>query len=215
MLPYLRLIGLVLLLGWGRSGAAQPALWQPVKLDSVASIEFPDSVTRKQVQGQLVYVCQAGPTLCIVVRQTGSSLLGLLSSSADFGKGLVKGLLEETKGQLVAQHRIEVSGFKGVEVQFTTPSKPELPATKYTRMVVVNGTIYVLNYWTNAEQDAASTAERTRFFTSFSVKAQPELVGPDVRKLGSLAGRLLAYLVLAGVLLGAILLLRRRRATPR
>ncbi|MGI4870294.1 MAG: hypothetical protein ACRYFX_03840 [Janthinobacterium lividum] len=197
----------LLMVGLHQPSPAQPAAWQQTKLDTVATIEFPGPATQQEVQGHQVHLCRQGPTICMVIQQALSSSDATAAASKDqFYDGVVKGMLEETNGKLLSKNGFQVAGFPGVEVQFTTPGKPELPSTKFSRAVVVNSTLYILNYWTNAPQDNASATERNRFFTSFRVSAQPAAVENGAYTLGKLMGHLTFYALLLG---GIILLVRR------
>lgn len=194
---------------------AESAPWEKLQLDASASIDFPEKVTKQEAAGQEVYSLKEGKTVYIVViskngfRQDASE-----EELSKFYDGVLKGTLEAAgNGEILKRSAFAVAGFTGVEVQFTSPAKPQLPATKFMRVLSVNGTMYTLNYWTDAEQNEASNADRNRFFASFQLgnlkntAATKRGSAPDTAyESGRKTGKLTFYALLA---VGIFFLVRR------
>ncbi|RZK26155.1 MAG: hypothetical protein EOO63_15060, partial [Hymenobacter sp.] len=151
---------------------AESATWEKLQLDASASIDFPGKVTKQEAAGQDVYSLKEGKTIYMVlISKNGFRQDASAEELSKFYDGVVKGTLEAAgNGESLQQQAFTVAGFKGIEVQFTSPAKPQLPATKFMRALSVNGTMYTLNYWTNAEQNEESKADRNRFFASFQLR---------------------------------------------
>lgn len=117
-------------------------------------------------------------------------------------------MLETTGGgKILHKKAFFTAGFPGVEAQFTTPAKPELPTNKFMRVLAVNETVYTLNYWTSADS-ATTAADRSNFFSSLQLSARkhPAASHDTAYEAGRKIGQNAFYLVL---MVAVVLLVRR------
>jgi hypothetical protein len=197
---------------------AQVREWKKVSIADSITVSFPGKPTEKLTQNKLgqvkVYVFKDGTGIYTAMVQ--ESPIEPESSDAEIQK-FYQGILQGLGGKILNQKTFVVNGFKGVEAQFTTPSHPELPATKFLKAVVVNGTVYLQQFWTDSKQENEVNFARSYFFSSFR---------PDVDKVDQVAvdvhtdtfayrvGKLLGTLMFYGFLIFVVVkVLRGFRST--
>ena len=214
MITLLRIWTIIILVSNGYFGFAQDIQWKKADLGNSATIEFPEQATKKETKGQQVYVLDNGKALYIAFAQ--AEAFDINPDSVELNKfydGVIRGTLESAGGgAVIKKSSFMVDGFIGMEIQFTTPNKPNLPEVKFLRSVLVNGTLYNQNFWTSAEQAQALSADRNRFFSSFKPGAKKsdssEIESSSAYKSGKLMGTLAFYSALA---VAAIAVVRRLR----
>lgn len=178
-----------LLLGWGRSGLAQPVTWRPVKLDSAASIEFPHDPVRGEIEGHQTIVWVGEETVYGV--DIAAHVLEAAPATAartHFYQAQANAMVQAAGGQQQQQSSFTAAGFAGLEVHYLTAGHPGSPPVKIDRIVNVNGTLYTLSYWTSVRRakNLEYQANQRHFFESF----RPGVVS----RRPSLASSLLAAL---------------------
>lgn len=195
------------------SVTGQTPQWQKTNLDAAATALFPAAASASTVKGQQAFSYKDEQALFFIIVQKAAFRADANNTDAvEFCKGMLEGTLEAAGGGKVEEQRpVTVAGFQGMEAQYTTPTRPELPAVKFERVVLVNGTAYTLNYWTTTEheRDPASATARNQFFNSF----EPGVTRVPVRTGGG--GPSSTVLLLSGLAGAAAVLLRRRFAKPK
>ncbi|RZL15552.1 MAG: hypothetical protein EOO62_03705 [Hymenobacter sp.] len=166
----IRLLLLFLMAATSHQLLAQPIAWQKTPLDSVASVTFPGVASKKDDHGRPLYLCSDSTSIYMVSIQRTKSQKEVEGEQLEaFYKGVLLGVLKTTGGgEVLHKSSFVVAGFSGIEAQFTTPDKPELPANKFMRVLAVNGTIYVLSFWTDADP-VSTAADRDKFFSSLQL----------------------------------------------
>lgn len=209
MVQTIRLLLLFLLAVTSHQLLAQPAPWQKTPLDSVASVTFPGVVSKKDDHGRPLYLCSDSTSIYMASIQRTKSRKEVEGEQLEaFYKGVLLGVLKTTGGgEVLHESAFVVAGFSGIEAQFTTPGKPELPANKFMRVLAVNGTIYILSFWTDADP-VSTAADRDKFFSSLqlTVKKQAAVGHSSAYEIGRQTGRVAFFVLLLG---GAVLLVRR------
>jgi len=197
--------------------AAQPPQWQKITVGDSVTAAFPGPPKKRELEGRLgpvaVYALNDGAALYMVMVQKGA----LAEESGDdeiaeFYDGIMRGL----GGKILSKKPFLLNGFPGVEVQFSTPDKPQLPAVKFLRAVLVNGTAYTQQFWTSTAQESNTADGRRHFFASLQPKIRPVArvaagtrANSQAYKLGKLLGSLAVY---GAVIWGGFALLRRRKS---
>ncbi len=119
------------------------------------------------------------------------------------------GVLQGLGNHIVRQQPVTIRGYAGLQAQYLTPGHPNLPAVKYLQVVLVNGTAYIQQVWTDAEQTGVRADNRRRFFASLHPLAPKPEQMPDYVKTTSGSyriGKLLGTVVGIGLVLGIIVL---------
>lgn len=202
--------------------AGQAQHWKRFSIDDSTTVDFPGNVKRKKsvektVETQ-VYFCQDEKAIYITFLQHdaygGNPIATELTKFYD---GALKGTLSAAGGgQIIAQKPFIVNGFNGIEAQYETPNKPDLPRVKFVRLLIANGTFYSQSFWTNSEQDPEIIERRNHFFSSFHTEVKMTApVDPETQtrayKLGSLMGSLFFY----GALVAVFVVIVRRYSKPK
>ena len=203
----------------GHIAWAQAPAWQKVSLDSLVSVEFPAAPTKQEVQGQQVYVANEDGTIYMVLAQKNAFKENPTPTELmDFYNGMEEGVLQEAGGgQLTNKSTFTINGFTGVEAQFTTPTRPSLPAVKFMRILLVNNTAYTQNFWTSTEKEASSQESRQRFFASLRPSVQQTAAATGSRKDAASYkfGYVLGQLGMVALLIGGVVWVVRRFRRPR
>lgn len=206
----IRLSAIIFCLFLNTSVTGQPPQWQKTNLDAAATALFPAAASVSTVKGQQAFSYKDEQAIFFIIVQKAAFRADANNTDAvEFCNGMLEGTLEGAGGGKVVQQRpVTVAGFQGMEAEYTTPTRPELPAVKFERIVLVNGTAYTLNYWTTVEHehDPASATARNQFFTSF----EPGVARVPIRTGGG--GPSSTVLLLSGLAGAAAVLLRRRFA---
>jgi len=181
--------------------AAQPQQWQKTTVGDSVTVEFPGTPKKKEMESKLgptnVYVLNDGTALYMVMVQKDAMAEESGDDEiAEFYGGIMRGL----GGKILSKKTFTLNVFPGIEAQFSTPDKPQLPAVKFLRTVMVHGTAYAQQFWTSTEQESNTANARRRFFSSLQPKVQPVArvaagIGANSRayKLGKLMGSLAVY----------------------
>lgn len=214
MRKVITMLSLLLLCSSAGHVGAQPQQWQKITIGDSVTVEFPGAPKKKEMESRLgpadAYVLNDGAALYMVMVQKDAMAEESGDEEiAEFYGGIIRGL----GGKVISKKTFILNGFPGIEAQFSTPNKPQLPAVKFLRTVMVNGTTYALQFWTSTEQASNTADSRRRFFASLQPKAQPVAgVAKGVRansrayKLGKLLGSMACYGL---VIWGGFVLLRR------
>ena len=196
--------------------AAQPLQWQKITVGDSVTADFPEAPKKREMEGRLgpveVYTVNDGAALYVVMVQKGAMAEESGDDEiAEFYGGIMRGL----GGKILSKKTFILNGFPGVEVQFSTPDKPQLPAVKFLRSVLVNGTAYTQQFWTSTAQESSTAEGRRHFFASLQPKVRPVArvaagtrANSQAYKLGKLLGSLAVY---GAVIWGGFVLLRRLR----
>jgi hypothetical protein len=200
----------------------QAQKWNRVSIDDSASVDFPGQVTRKKaveesVETQAFFYKNEQAIYIVAIQQGAYGGNPIATELTKFYDEALKGTLSAAGGgQVIAKKSFAVDGFDGIEAQYETPNKPDLPRVKFVRLLIANGTFYSQSFWTDTEQDPELDRSRNHFFSSFHPgvkKTTP--VGPETQtrayKLGSLMGSLFFY----GALVAVFVALVRRLSKPK
>jgi len=178
--------------------SAQSQQWQKIVIGDSITVEFPGVPKKKETESKLgavhAYVLNDGTALYMaMVQEDAMDAAANNLEIAEFYDGALRGI----GGPVLSRHSFTVNGFPGIEVQFTTPNRPQLPAIKFMRVVVVNGTAYTQQFWTSTEQSENVANARRQFFSSFQPNVEKttqvsEMVSTDsyAYRLGKLLGKL-------------------------
>ncbi|MGY3087216.1 hypothetical protein ACVWYF_000242 [Hymenobacter sp. UYAg731] len=216
----LRMAFLLFFIFCALSGKAQH--WNRVSIDDSTTVDFPGHVKRKKSVEKSV------ETLACFYQDEKAVYLTALQHDAYGGNPIateltqfydeaLKGTLSAAGGgQIIAQKPFTVNGFNGIEAQYETPNKPDLPRVKFVRLLIANGTFYSQSFWTNSEQDPEIIERRNHFFSSFHTEVKMTApVDPETQtrayKLGSLMGSLVFY----GALVAIFVAIVRRYSKPK
>ena len=201
---------------------AEAQKWNRVIIDDSATVEFPKQVIRKQSVEKAVetvaFYCRDEKAIYLIALQKDAYGGNPIATElAKFYDGALTGTLSAAGGgQITAKNTFAIDGFNGIEAQYETPNKPDLPRIKFVRLLIANGTFYSQSFWTNSEQDSNVTESRNHFFSSFHPgvkKTAP--VDPETQtrayKLGGLMGTLFAY----GAMIYVVVIVIRRLSRPK
>ncbi|MGI4869777.1 MAG: hypothetical protein ACRYFX_01220 [Janthinobacterium lividum] len=191
-------------LGTGAS-IAMPAT---AALSSSATKEIPAYVARSHEAIYMVAVTCADSAATDGEQLSGSALDTVYAAA-------FKSLLRTgSQDRIVSQTAFTLAGQRGVEAQLDLPNAPNLARAKFARVFYFNGFIYILTWReTSSHAPTDEPDNRQHFFTSLRMKPSaphPAVSGP--RQLGRLLGQLL---VLAAVVVGIVVFVRRQSRPAR
>jgi hypothetical protein len=198
--------------------AAQDKRWQKIYIDDSTTVDFPGTPKKKLVAGrQATFFRDDKVIYSVIVKKDiyGGNLID--SELKKFYDGTLKGMVNAFGGgEVIEEKEFIVNGFSGRQFQLITPAKLKSPRIKSARVLLVNGTFYTTNFWTNTEQDPHVDSARNRFFLSFRTSMKrTAAVDPGTQtqayKLGSLMGSLFFY----GALVAVFVAIVRRFSRPK
>ena len=82
-------------------------------------------------------------------------------------------MVSHARGQLLEQEVSQKNGLDLITVKYRVLGPTGSPIVKYMRMSTVERVIYQLSFVPKDKTGATSTAQRIRFFNSFSIKTNP------------------------------------------
>ena len=198
---------------------AQEPKWQKVRLSDSGTVEFPGSPTEKEQETKLgqaqTYLLKDSGTIYMAMVQENA--LEPESSNAEI-KQFYTGALQGGGMQVLTKKEFTVNGFTGIEAQVTIPNRPSLPAIKFMRVIAINGTAYIQNFWTSAEQNERLTTARQHFFSSLQPrvdKISQVTDGFETNSASYRLGKLLGKLAFYGFLIFIFFKIIRRFDKPK
>ena len=137
----------------------------------------------------------------------------------EFYRGVKKGTLEASKGQLISQKPFTIAGLKGSELNYSI-SNPNLPNLGFKRMLFVEGLAISIDFITYAEDEQQTKADRESFFNSLSFTGDPKLLKQEtIASTDELAngfayqlGRVTGYVLIVLLVIWVVKRLTRKKA---
>ena len=134
-------------------------------------------------------------------------------------QGFVKGSIEAAGAEIISMNETTFNEIPILELEYRTPSKPELPSQRFKRIIYINQSLISIDFWPLTEQKAATDKNKLKFFNSLSIESKK---AEDVRittgandgntsvesETGYLIGQFLLYIVIIALIIGLFLLMR-------
>lgn len=187
--------------------------WTKVDLSDFASVELPFLPEISYADGATSYVSGDDLGLYLVsIKNLGNNRLEE-SDLPEFYKGVVKGTLEASNGELLAKNEFRLNGISGMEILYLTDANSELPELKQKRIVVKNSNLITYEFWTFRENEQLALDSKNRFFNSFTIlerEIDPEKNAYNkAYDFGYIAGKIIFYLIIISVIVGLVFLVIR------
>ncbi|WP_285060067.1 hypothetical protein [Pedobacter ginsengisoli] len=134
----------------------------------------------------------------------------------------IKGILSVSQGKVISKKQFEIEGLKGIDLESVTTANPNLPDLRFRRILIVNNTVFIINFWTSSENRQTTHSAKTRFFNSLTIIADKTTLthgsdGSTLFMAGYITGIILSFMFAGAVVVGIILLIRRltrKKRTP-
>lgn len=186
-------------------------------LVDLATINFPQKPEKFDTLGNnLAQVIDSIAIYSASTRELDSDQLLQIHSDklSEFYDGNIQGFLDAAQGKIISKKPFELDGLRGVEIEFITTANPNLPDLRFARFILVNNTLITVYFMTWSENKQATQTARTQFLNSLTITADKTSITqgvdhPVAYAIGSIIGKLVAWVVMLGVIAGVVLLIRR------
>jgi len=144
-------------------GYTQSTDWVNVKIDSVATIEFPDLPIFQSVIGVNTYFFKSEDATFLIATLENKTDAATDSYTADYYLGFMDEIIKGSNAELKDTMSFCIGKFKGVQFTFINPQKVK----QECRVILINGRAF---FWsvTFVKSSRAMARNAKRFFNSFS-----------------------------------------------
>jgi len=179
-----------------------------------AAIDFPGKPRVMDTLGQKIYSYTGDSASYTVILRDDRDVSQILQSESDLDEyydGMIEGILKAEKSKLIAKTKIQFESLKGMQIECLLETKKNLPNLKFTRLILLNSKIIVIDYSTLSEYRNLTENDRATFFNSLQLLERGAVVNqynvPDkiqshstAYMLGRITGFLLLVLLVGGII---------------
>ena len=176
------------------AGTSQTTRWTPFRVDKLITVSFPtppqemdiprsmaatDFPNRNdpQVLAARGFVAEDAVAtyalVCVPLKEAPALPPTFAARAAYYRARTIPLLVSHARGQLLEQEVSQKNGLDLITVKYRVLGPTGSPIVKYMRMSTVERVIYQLSFVPKDKTGATSTAQRIRFFNSFSIKTNP------------------------------------------
>ena len=197
--------------------------WTTEKLTDFSTIDFPITPERMGTpQEAVLHVTDSFGVYLVAIKEISNSEPPR-GEIPEFYKGVINGTIDAANGELLSKTDFEVNGIPGVEILYFANSNPELPEIRHKRILLANGHLFTIDFWTTSELADSAIPLKTRFFDSFNITERDEEMPSDrieegnetdnstAYNIGYFLGRIFVIVVIIGLVVGVIFIVRRNR----
>ncbi|MCW3117384.1 MAG: hypothetical protein JWM28_1466 [Chitinophagaceae bacterium] len=186
------------------------------KIRELISITFPQKPEILDTLGQSSYqFMDSSAVYSVIAQKIDQEKMAVETDQiSEIYDNLIKGMLNASQGKLISKKQFEIDGLKGSDIESVSKANPNLPDLRFRRILLVNNTIFTINFWTLSENRQTTETARTKFFNSLTIIADKTTLSQGTEKsglftFGYITGIFFSWVFIAGVIAGIILLIRR------
>lgn len=134
-------------------------------------------------------------------------------------QGVAQGAMDAANAEIVSMNDIFIQKMPALEIEFYAPANPALPSQRFTRIIYLNQTIVIMDFWPITNQEDLVNDKKIKYFNSFSINSVEDIETPTIPhneinnsnssyEKGFIIGQMLFYVILIAFLIGIILLIK-------
>lgn len=146
--------------------------WLSQILTEQVSIDFPSEPVLSDTLGIKTFsYSDADASYLMNIRDLGKLKNFQLKENEleNFYNKIIEGTIQGSQGELISKSQFTMSGFKGIEIEYTSSVNPDLPNLRFKRIILLNTTIYLYDFWTVLENKEQTHTDRDKYFNSFTI----------------------------------------------